>query len=128
MTAEHIQDLARFVEASPSSFHAVAEAGRRLDEAGFTQLNEADDWGASTGKRASKPTSRKHYVIRDGAIISWIEPATASATTPFRILGAHTDSPGFKLKPKPTIGSDGWLQAGVEVYGGPLLNSWLDRE
>src|SRR5690554_248685 len=127
MTAEHLQDLARFVEASPSSFHAVAEAGRRLDEAGFTQLDEADDWSAPQGKRATRG-SRKRYVIRDGAIIAWVEPSGASATTPFRILGAHTDSPGFKLKPKPSIGSEGWLQAGVEVYGGPLLNSWLDRE
>src|SRR5690554_575180 len=127
MTAEHLQDLARFVEASPSSFHAVAEAGRRLDEAGFTRLDEADDWSAPTGKRATRD-SRKRYVIRDGAIIAWVEPSGASATTPFRILGAHTDSPGFKLKPKPSIGSEGWLQAGVEVYGGPLLNSWLDRE
>src|SRR5690554_103618 len=127
MTAEHLQDLARFVEASPSSFHAVAEAGRRLDEAGFTRLDEADDWSAPTGKRATRD-SRKRYVIRDGAILAWVEPSAASATTPVRILGAHTDSPGFKLKPKPTIGAEGWLQAGVEVYGGPLLNSWLDRE
>jgi aspartyl aminopeptidase len=124
MTADHIQDLARFVEASPSSFHAVAESARRLDAAGFTQLHEADDWTPSDGDGATG----KHYVIRDGAIIAWIQPATATATTPFRILGAHTDSPGFKLKPKPTIGTEGWLQAGVEVYGGPLLNSWLDRE
>ena len=122
--ADHLQDLARFVEASPSSFHAVDEAARRLDAAGFTQLQETDDWTTGKGKRAGA----RHYVIRDGSIIAWIQPATATATTPFRILGAHTDSPGFKLKPKPTIGSEGWLQAGVEVYGGPLLNSWLDRE
>jgi aspartyl aminopeptidase len=119
--ADHLQDLARFVEASPSSFHAVSEAARRLDAGGFTQLQETDDWAAGEG-------GPKHYVIRDGAIIAWIQPAAAAATAPFRILGAHTDSPGFKLKPKPTIGSEGWLQAGVEVYGGPLLNSWLDRE
>jgi aspartyl aminopeptidase len=127
MTAsDHIHDLARFVEASPSSFHAVAEAARRLDEAGFTRLQEADDW--SSPQRKGAKSAGRHYVIRDGSIIAWIRPVAATATTPFRILGAHTDSPGFKLKPKPTIGSEGWLQAGVEVYGGPLLNSWLDRE
>ncbi len=67
-------------------------------------------------------------MIRDGAIIAWVTPETAGPTTGFNILGAHTDSPSFKLKPKPTTGKFGWLQAGVEVYGGPLLNSWLDRE
>ncbi len=125
MTAatDHINDLGRFVAASPSSFHAVAEAARRLTEAGFSELSEADDWTEARTRKAGK-----HFVIRDGAIIAWILPTAATSTTPFRILGAHTDSPGFKLKPKPTIGSEGWLQAGVEVYGGPLLNSWLDRE
>lgn len=68
------------------------------------------------------------YIVRDGAVIAWLQPESAGPTTPFRVLGAHTDSPGFKLKPSPSTGSNGWLQAGVEVYGGPLLNSWLDRE
>ncbi len=115
----HLDDLAAFVSASPSSFHAVQEAARRLTEAGFTELRERDEWPADAGRR---------FVLRDGAIVAWIQPASSGPTTPFRILGAHTDSPGFKLKPKPTTASHGWLQAGVEVYGGPLYNSWLDRE
>ena len=124
VTAEYIDDFARFIAASPSSYHAAAEVGRRLDDAGFTRLDESVEWTpSSTG---SLPATA--YVVRDGAVIAWHSPRGAGATTPFRILGAHTDSPGFKLKPKPSTGSHGWLQAGVEVYGGPLLNSWLDRE
>lgn len=116
----HIDDFARFIQASPSSFHAVAETARRLDEAGFTRLEETDAWDVSATARA--------YVVRDGAIIAWVRPTSSGPTTPLRILGAHTDSPGFKLKPAPTGTAHGWLQAAVEVYGGPLLNSWLDRE
>jgi aspartyl aminopeptidase len=116
----HADDLATFVAASPSSFHAAAEVARRLETAGFTRLDEADGWPAPAGGR--------YVVVRDGAAIAWVVPSTASAATPVRIFGAHTDSPGFKLKPKPTTGRLGWLQAGVEIYGGPLLNSWLDRE
>ncbi|GAB3128240.1 M18 family aminopeptidase [Glaciibacter psychrotolerans] len=115
----YIDDFAQFITASPSSYHAAAEVARRLDAAGFIPLDEKDAWTSTSGGC---------YVVRDGAVIAWWQPSAASALTPFRILGAHTDSPGFKLKPKPTIGSYGWLQAGVEVYGGPLLNSWLDRE
>ncbi|MEE2570037.1 M18 family aminopeptidase [Pseudarthrobacter sp. J64] len=117
--AQHIQDLGAYVSASPSSFHAVHEAARRLDAAGFTGLDELAQWPAGAGS---------FYIIRDGALIAWVTPETAGPTTGFHILGAHTDSPSFKLKPKPTTGAFGWLQAGVEVYGGPLLNSWLDRE
>ncbi|MFF2623866.1 M18 family aminopeptidase [Oerskovia jenensis] len=117
----HAEDLARFVETSPSSFHAAHEVARRAVEAGFTLLDEADAW--------PQPAAGGRYVVvRDGAVIAWVTPAGAGPTTPFAILGAHTDSPGFKLKPKPTTGREGWWQAGVEVYGGPLLNSWLDRE
>ncbi|UZX05188.1 M18 family aminopeptidase [Arthrobacter sp. CDRTa11] len=117
--ADHIQDLGAYVSASPSSFHAVHEAARRLEEAGFTGLDERDPWEARAGS---------FYIIRDGALIAWVVPEAAGPTTGFNIVGSHTDSPSFKLKPKPTIGAHGWLQAGVEIYGGPLLNSWLDRE
>ncbi|CAN5145856.1 M18 family aminopeptidase [soil metagenome] len=115
----HLADLAAFVQASPSSFHAAAEAARRLSSAGFTALEESEDWPVAAGR---------YFVVRDGAIVAWITPDGAGPTSPFRIVGAHTDSPGFVLKPKPTTAAHGWLQAGVEVYGGPLYNSWLDRE
>ncbi|ALV46754.1 aminopeptidase [Arthrobacter alpinus] len=117
-SAEHILDLRDFIEASPSSFHAAHAAGERLAAAGFTQLAEDAHW----------PVHGKFFMIRDGAIIAWVVPKQVTATTAFNILGSHTDSPSFKLKPKPTTGRFGWLQAGVEVYGGPLINSWLDRE
>ncbi|HYH77528.1 MAG TPA: M18 family aminopeptidase [Arthrobacter sp.] len=117
--ADHIQDLGAYVSASPSSFHAVHEAARRLDEAGFTGLDELQPWAGGPGS---------FYIVRDGALIAWVVPEGAGPATGFNILGAHTDSPSFKLKPKPTTGALGWLQAGVEIYGGPLLNSWLDRE
>jgi len=118
--AVHADDLAAFVAASPSSFHAASEVARRLEETGFTRLDEEDGWPA--------PAGGKYVVVRDGAVIAWVVPAGATASTPVRIFGAHSDSPGFKLKPRPTTGRLGWLQAGVEIYGGPLLNSWLDRE
>lgn len=116
----HASDLADFIAASPSSYHAAEEVARRLQDAGFTRLEETEAWPTQAGGR--------FVVVRDGAAIGWVVPADATATTPVHALGAHTDSPGFKLKPKPTTGSHGWLQAAVEVYGGPLLNSWLDRE
>jgi aspartyl aminopeptidase len=117
--SQHLQSLSDFVQASPSSFHAVAEVARELNAAGFIGLDETAAWVSDKGN---------FFVIRDGAIVAWRQPKSAASTTPFRIVGSHTDSPGFKLKPQPTTGHLGWLQAGVEVYGGPLFNSWLDRE
>lgn len=116
----HADDLADFVAASPSSFHAAAEVARRLRGVGFVELDESEAWPAQPGGQ--------FFVVRDGAVLAWVVPAAASAATPVRVFGAHSDSPAFKLKPRPTTGRAGWLQAGVEVYGGPLLNSWLDRE
>lgn len=122
MTAPRALDLGEFVAASPSSFHAAAEAARRLASAGFEALDEAEDWTSRLGP------GHRGYAVRDGAIIAWVIPQGAGPATPYSVIGAHTDSPAFKLKPSPTLRAHGWVQAGVEVYGGPLLNSWLDRE
>ena len=115
----YLSDFADFIRDSPSSYHAAAAVAARLEAAGFERLDERDEWPAGAGR---------HVVVRDGAVIAWVQPEAATAATPFRILGAHTDSPTFKLKPNPTSEGAGLLRAGVEVYGGPLLNSWLDRE
>ncbi|MDO4919163.1 M18 family aminopeptidase [Kocuria sp.] len=118
--ASFARALGEFVTASPSSYHAVAAAARELEGAGFGFLAETAPW--------ERMAPGRHYTVRDGALIAWVLPAGAAPGTGYRILGAHTDSPGFKLKPRPTTVTHRWYQAGVEVYGGPLLNSWLDRD
>ncbi|GAA1491124.1 M18 family aminopeptidase [Brachybacterium sacelli] len=114
-------DLGDFVTASPSSFHAVRESARRLAAAGFTELDETARWEAGD-------VAGDRYVLRDGSLIAWSAPEGAEAATPWRVVGSHTDSPALKLKPNPELGAEGLAQVGVEIYGGPLLNSWLDRE
>lgn len=117
----YIDGLSEFVKASPSSYHAAREAEWQLVEAGFTSLNEQDAWpDLNEGSKA--------VVVRDGAVIAWVVGDDTGAPARLNIFGAHTDSPGFKLKPEPANEVEGWAQAGVEVYGGPLLNSWLDRD
>ncbi len=115
----HVTDLAAFVQASPTSFHAAAEGARRLAAAGFLEQDEAEAWDAAPGG---------HYLVRDGALVAWRVPEGAGPLTPFRVVGSHTDSPTFQLKPRPDLSAYGWHQLGWEIYGGPLLNSWLDRE
>lgn len=114
----HIESLAAFVTASPSSFHAARRTAELLIAAGFTEV-------AETAPLASRPGG--YVLVKDGSVLAWRIPEGLAAPA-FRIVGAHTDSPGFVLKPRPTSTFLGWQQAGMEVYGGPLPNSWLDRE
>ncbi|WP_410537677.1 M18 family aminopeptidase [Streptomyces sp. KL2] len=115
----HTDDLASFLTASPTPYHAVATAAERLEKAGFRRLAETDAWDGGVGGR---------YVLRGGAIIAWYVPEGAAPATPFRIVGAHTDSPNLRVKPVPDTGAAGWRQIAVEIYGGTLLNTWLDRD
>ncbi|MEU8569218.1 M18 family aminopeptidase [Streptomyces pathocidini] len=115
----HTDDLMGFLAQSPSPYHAVASAAERLEKAGFRQVAETAAWDGSTGGR---------YVLRGGAIVAWYVPEGAGPETAFRIVGAHTDSPNLRVKPLPDTGAHGWRQVAVEIYGGTLLNTWLDRD
>src|SRR5665811_38491 len=111
--------LCAFVDASPSPFHACAEAGRRLEAADFSHLAETDAFPTGPGR---------HYLIRGGSLIAWSTESAGGPATPFRVVGAHTDSPNLRIKPKPDLARAGWQLLGVEFYGGLLFNSWLDRD
>ncbi len=118
--AQVASELSDFVSSSPTSYHATAVTAAGLDAAGFVQLDEREKWALEPGDGC--------YVVRDGAIIAWRVPSSLEAISGFRVFGSHTDSPAFKLKPGGEFASEGVRQVGVEIYGGPLLNSWLDRE
>ena len=108
-----------FIHASPSSYHAADHVRRQLTAAGFTEQHETDPWDASPGG---------HVMVRGGAVMAWYVPEGAGPDVGFRIVGAHTDSPGLKLKTHPDAGKVGWRQAACEVYSSPILSSMFDRE
>jgi aspartyl aminopeptidase len=115
--------LIAFLNASPTPFHAVAESARQLAGVGAARLDEKQAWTLSPGRAA--------YVERNSSsIVALRLPDDVSPAAPlrFRIVAAHTDSPCLKLKPRAPEPSANYRQWGVEVYGGVLYNSWLDRD
>ena len=112
-------DLCAFIDAAPSPFHACAEAAARLQAAGFTALDERARWPREPGR---------YFILRGGSLVAWSTEGAAGPDTPFRIVGAHTDSPNLRIKPHPDTSRAGWQLLAAEPYGGALLNSWLDRD
>lgn len=118
MTLGHAHDLASFITDSPSSFHAAHAGAARLEKLGYVRQDETEAWDASPGG---------HYMIRGGALMAWWVPENLPRLR-FTILGAHTDSPGYKLKPTPGTQTGAYTQINVESYGGLLGTSWLNRD
>ncbi len=115
------QSLLSFLDDSPTPFHAVVTMKQNLQSAGYQELNEQDEWVISEGGR--------YFVTRnDSSIIAFTAPSLDFAHQGFRMIGAHTDSPCLKLKPNAHVERFGHHQLGVEVYGGVLLHTWLDRD
>jgi len=114
-----IERLLDFLRGSPTPWHAVATMTARLEAAGFRRLDEREPWQLAPGERV--------YVTRnDSSIIALQLPQ--GELNALRMIGAHTDSPGLRLKPSAAQISAGWLQLGVETYGGVLLAPWYDRD
>ncbi|MZH02678.1 MAG: M18 family aminopeptidase, partial [Nitrospinae bacterium] len=112
-----IQNMLDFINRSPTPFHAVEEMSNTLAEKGFTRLQEEDAWELETNGR--------YFLTRnDSSLIAFVVGSKPS----FKIIGAHTDSPNLRLKPNAGYDKNGYLQLGVEVYGGVLLSTWTDRD
>lgn len=119
--AEFNQGLLQFIDSSPTPFHAVLTMVEALEQAGFVELRESDTWG--------ELPAGKYFVCRNSSsIIAFIKTAQHLSDTGFAMVGAHTDSPCLKVKPRPGQVNNGLWQLGVEVYGGALLNPWFDRD
>jgi len=115
------QLLLNFIQESPSSFQAVESVQKLLVPLGFKELPFEEKWALVQGG--------KYYVTRNGsALIAFVVGEGEPANHGFRLIGAHTDSPSFRVKPLPEIMVEGhYLKLNVETYGGPILNTWLDR-
>ena len=115
----HIQDLCNFLDSSPVNFWAVETLRQRLELAGFTRLDMSDEWQLKPGDR--------RYVIQNGSAIFAFVAGEGDAAAPFDIIAAHSDSPGFRIKPHCEMECEGMVKLNTEVYGGPILYTWFDR-
>ena len=114
-------ELIDFLYDSPSACHGVKETQKILDKNGFIEIKEADKWELQA--------KGKYYVIKNDSALIAFEVGTGDIEkTGFRLIGAHTDVPGFRIKPNPQMISEGkYVKLNTEVYGGPILHTWFDR-
>ncbi|KAK3225117.1 hypothetical protein Dsin_004979 [Dipteronia sinensis] len=116
-----VSDFLDFLNASPTAFHAVDEAKKRLRKAGYEQISEREDWKLEAGKR--------YFFTRNhSTIVAFAVGKKYVAGNGFYIVGAHTDSPCLKLKPVSKVTKGGFLEVGVQTYGGGLWYTWFDRD
>ncbi|KAG6633281.1 hypothetical protein I3843_12G036600 [Carya illinoinensis] len=116
-----VSDLIDFLNASPTAFHAVDEAKKRLRSSGYEQVSEREDWKLEAGKR--------YFFTRNySTIVAFAIGKKYVAGNGFHVVGAHTDSPCLKLKPVSKVTKGGYLEVGVQTYGGGLWHTWFDRD
>ena len=113
------KEMLDFIEKSPTCFHAVANIGAMLEEAGYVRLRENEEWKLKKGG--------KYYTERnDSSVIAFAVPT--GTVKGFHMAAAHSDSPCFKVKEKPELTvEDRYMRLNTEKYGGMILSTWLDR-
>ena len=117
---EFAQELIDFIYDSPSPFHATKKTSEILLSKGFSELNLRERWDIKKGG--------KYYVTKnDSALVAFIVGNGDIEKDGFKLIGGHTDAPGFKVKPSPEMNDNGYIKLNTEVYGGPILNTWMDR-
>lgn len=124
---QQVQRLLDFIDHSPSPWHVVQRIETELaafslaHTPAWQRLDETEKWQLQPGGR--------YYVIRDGSsIVIFVLGHKPLAETGFKIIGAHTDSPGLRIKPNPANSTEGLMRLGVEIYGGPILATFTDRD
>lgn len=116
----HLDDLMDFMNSSPVNFYAVETIRRRLEAADFVRLDQSQPWQLEKGGR--------YYITKNGSAIFAFIIGEGDAADGFKIISAHSDSPGFRIKPDAEIAAaGGMLKLNTEVYGGPILYTWFDR-
>lgn len=113
-------DLLAYLDASPTPWHCAKTSAERLAAAGFLALDEAASLTLGPGQGG--------YLVRDGTLLAVRLGQRPPIESGFRLIGAHTDSPNFRLKPAAEVNKAGYRSLGVEVYGGPLYHTWFDRD
>jgi aspartyl aminopeptidase len=121
---EFVNGLIDFIRNSPTPFHAVKTMTEILERHGFMRLNETEQWSL----QVKSEKGGRYYVTRNDSSIVAFQLNQSLVANGIRMVGAHTDSPCLKVKPNPEIVRNNYLQLGVEVYGGALLNPWFDRD
>ena len=118
MSKEIIKDLLNYLDDSVSMYHSAKFAADKFNNAGFEELHLTEKWKL-------EKNGKYYLVVNNSTVIAFV--IGENEKSGFRIVGAHTDSPGFKIKSNPLIKKEGYLQLNTEVYGGPLLHTWFDR-
>jgi len=114
------EKLLQLLKAGTSAIMVVKEAEQQLKEAGFEELCFSNTWGLTEGGKYYM----KHH---DTTLLAFTVGQQVESQEGFKIAAAHTDFPCLRIKPNPDVATSGYAQVNVEVYGGAILNTWLDR-